>query len=265
MPTICSWLVQACLRPYNNRGMWLLPQTHLIYSRTTQELPFQSFLLRPGIQPSRFLFEDWAKIAPPASTAGADEFSPPERCGFTRGKPHRSNVTLPSAAHCVHLPGTHGTCVTFSQQGSSFVLRDVLTFSVLQNMFIPKKCLSLAYVSIWPRQAEILQTHVESGSLLESVSLSAMTSTSRSAQIFINKLRDFITICHLWCHCLVKQGTLRLILLEGTTINIEEIVGHLYLQYRVTKTKKSHSVGSFWTTLKPCSLTHSQVMPFRIF
>lgn len=54
MPTICSWLVQACLRPYNNRGMWLLPQTsscsqtHLIHCRTMQERPFQSLLLCPA-------------------------------------------------------------------------------------------------------------------------------------------------------------------------------------------------------------------------
>lgn len=157
------------------------------------------------------------------------------------------------------------TCVTFSHQGSSFVLGDVLKFSALQKMCIPKKCLPLAYVSIWPCQAEILQTHVEPLSLLESVCLSATTSISQSAQTSINKLRDFITICQLWCHCLLEQETLRLISSESSPIMIQEIVGHLKLQYRVTKTKKSHSIGSVWTTLKPCSPTHSQVMPFRIF
>lgn len=103
--------------------------------------------------------------------------------------------------------------VTFSHQGSSFVLGDVLTFSVLQKMFIPKKCLPI------PCQAEILLTHVEPLSLLESVCLGAMT-LSRSAQTFINKLKDFITICQLWCHCLLEQETLRLISLESSPIRI---------------------------------------------
>lgn len=100
------------------------------------------------------------------------------------------------------------TCVAFSQQGSSFMLRDALTLSVVQKMFFPKKCLSLAFVSIWPCQAEILQTHVEPLSLLQSVCLRAMTSISQSAQTFINKLKGFITICQLWCHCLLEQETL---------------------------------------------------------
>lgn len=93
----CSQLVQACLRPYKDRGMWLLQQSsgcsqaHLIHSRTKQEWPCQPLLLCPV----RFLVEDWAEIAPPASTTGAKAFSPPEGCGFTTGKPHRRNLTLP--------------------------------------------------------------------------------------------------------------------------------------------------------------------------
>lgn len=103
------------------------------------------------------------------------------------------------------------TSAPFSQQGTSFVLGDVLTFSVLQKKkpFIPKKkCLPLAYVSIWPCQAEIPQTHVEPQGWLQSACLSAMTSISQSAQTLINKWRDFITICQLWCHCLLEQENL---------------------------------------------------------
>lgn len=59
MSRICSRLAQACLKPYNNRGMWLLPQTssflqtHSLHCRTTQESPFQSLLLCPGTQPGK--------------------------------------------------------------------------------------------------------------------------------------------------------------------------------------------------------------------
>lgn len=112
------------------------------------------------------------------------------------------------------------TCVPFSQKAAPPCEGMYLYFLCCERMFTPKKCLPLAYVSIWPCQAEIPQTHVEPLSLLESVCLSAMTSTSQSAQTLINKLKDFITICQWWCHCLLEQETLRLISWESSTIMI---------------------------------------------
>ncbi|KAI1236010.1 hypothetical protein IHE44_0002105 [Lamprotornis superbus] len=105
--TICSQLVQACLGPYNNREMWLLPQTssclqtHPIHCKNSLSSPF-CFVHQYNLS---FLFEDWPKIAPPASTTGAKAFSPPERCGFTIGKAHRMPLLTPKEMWMGNTPG----------------------------------------------------------------------------------------------------------------------------------------------------------------
>lgn len=89
--TICSQLLQACLRPYSNRGTWLLPQTSVCKpfpARTAFPVP----TALSNNTACHFYLKTGVKIAPQ------------KHCHLQESPKEGMEHCLPSAAHCVHLP-----------------------------------------------------------------------------------------------------------------------------------------------------------------